>query len=64
MAMPLPAFFIGLLSPTASLQGFVTMGLTRDDVIAAYGAPKSSTQMDAKEILVYPGGRVVLEKDW
>ena len=42
----------------------VASGSARDEVIAAYGAPKSSTQMDAKEILVYPGGRVVLEKDW
>ena len=42
----------------------VASGSARDDVIAACGAPKSSTQMDAKEILVYPGGRVVLEKDW
>ena len=41
--------------------GPVTSGATRDEVIAAYGAPKGSTQAGTKEILVYAEGRVVLE---
>lgn len=45
---------VGLASP-------VTSGATRDEVIAAYGPPKGSSQMGTKEILVYADGRVVLE---
>ena len=44
-----------------ALPAGVTTGASRDDVIAAYGPPKGSTQLGAKEILVYPDGRVILE---
>jgi thiol-disulfide isomerase/thioredoxin len=62
MAMRLPAFLIGLLGLTTGLHGVVVTGATRDEVIAAYGAPKGSTQMGEREILIYPDGRVILEK--
>ncbi|MBW8780968.1 MAG: thioredoxin family protein [Verrucomicrobia bacterium] len=45
----------------AGLSGAVTLGSTRDEVVAAYGQPKGVTQAGAKEILIYAGGRVILE---
>ncbi|MFI5357623.1 MAG: thioredoxin family protein [Opitutales bacterium] len=36
-------------------------GSNRDDVIATFGEPKGSTRLGAKEILIYPNGRVWLE---
>ncbi len=40
----------------------VTVGSTRDEVIAEFGPPRGTTKAGAKEILTYPGGRVSLEE--
>lgn len=37
-------------------------GATKDEVIDAYGWPTGQSQAGAKEILIYPQGRVVLDK--
>ena len=55
-------FLLLLASGVAGFSAPVFTGATRDAVIAAYGPPKGSTQMGEKEILVYPDGRVFLEK--
>jgi thiol-disulfide isomerase/thioredoxin len=38
----------------------VTLGSTREQVIAEFGPPRGSTKAGTKEILAYPQGRVVL----
>jgi thiol-disulfide isomerase/thioredoxin len=45
----------------AGLSAAVTLGSTRDEVVAAYGQPKGVTQAGSREILIYAGGRVILE---
>lgn len=38
----------------------VTLGSTREQVVAEFGPPRGSTKAGSKEILTYPQGRVVL----
>lgn len=45
----------------AGLSAAVTLGSTRDEVVAAYGQPKGVTQAGTREILIYANGRVILE---
>lgn len=45
----------------STLCAELTVGSTRDEVIAEFGPPRGTTKAGTKEILSYPGGRVVLE---
>ncbi len=49
-----------LLLIAGPLGAEVTLGSTREQVIAEFGPPRGTTKAGAKEILTYPQGRVVL----
>jgi len=52
---------IAAVAVTISLQAEITHGSSRDEVVAELGAPRGTTKAGRREILSYPGGRVVLE---
>jgi hypothetical protein len=50
------------LAMAADARPIVGPGATKDEVIDAYGWPTGQSQAGAKEILIYPQGRVILDK--
>jgi thiol-disulfide isomerase/thioredoxin len=54
-------FLLGVVVAGA-LEAAVGVGATRDEVIAALGAPRGTSQAGRREILTYPDGRVVLDE--
>ena len=59
-------FLFGLLAAiscgAAESRPVVGPGATKDEVIDAYGWPTGQSQAGSKEILIYPQGRVLLDK--
>lgn len=55
-----PRALIAALAVTVSLRAEITLGSSRDEVVAELGSPRGTTKAGRREILSYPAGRVVL----
>ena len=54
--------FVLLALMAGAVEAAVGLGATREEVVAALGTPRGTSQAGRREILMYPEGRVVLEE--